>query len=133
MANNANTRPKIMTIYKIRHRVTGKFSSGGYRPVWKDKGKSWLTRGPLSSHFTGLSQTSRNFYDENAEVVVYELVVKETSPTLDWIAASRQRAAKREAERQRHYLNTQLQNKQAELERTRAQLARLEKELGVKK
>ena len=49
----------VQSIYKIRHKVTGKFSKGGYYVSadgtygWTDKGgKIWDTIGKLRSHIT---------------------------------------------------------------------------------
>ncbi|MGF2049670.1 hypothetical protein ACQUET_13355, partial [Lactococcus lactis] len=34
-------------VYKIRHRKTGKYSSGTRWPHWSDNGKEWKTLGAL--------------------------------------------------------------------------------------
>lgn len=37
-------------LYKIRHRETGLYSTGGQWPSWTRSGKTWTTLGTLRSH-----------------------------------------------------------------------------------
>lgn len=49
-----------MEYYKIRHRTTGLFSSGGNLPVFRKTGKIWpLTQ--LKSHLRMIQKSRRNF------------------------------------------------------------------------
>jgi len=64
--------------YKIRHRGTGLYSTGGIRPGWTAKGKIWHSLGTLRSH---LSQHIGNGYrstDTSAWQVI-EVEVRESN------------------------------------------------------
>lgn len=48
-----------MKLYRIRHKLTGQFSKGGYDPIqnpkgegrgWSKRGKVWTGLGPLKNH-----------------------------------------------------------------------------------
>lgn len=82
-------------IFKIRA-MNGTFSAGGSSPHFSMTGKVWKRRGDVSSHFTQLNTSGRQYYERMGAVVV-ELVTTEVSatPASDWIDA----AAGREAER----------------------------------
>jgi hypothetical protein len=80
-----------MKLYKIRHKVTDKYSKGGsYVPgngtgsLWTDEGrsKSWDTIGKLRSHITShMSDGYRSGTDMSEwEVVEYETRVVEVKP-----------------------------------------------------
>lgn len=73
---------KIKTLYKIRHKLTGKWKKAGSRPAWHDKnGKTWLGIGPVRLHLN-LYRTPdlRDWLPEikadieNWEVVAFEVV-----------------------------------------------------------
>lgn len=42
----------LSTVYKIRRKSDGKFSTGGCDPSWSRNGKAWATRALLRSHLT---------------------------------------------------------------------------------
>lgn len=80
--------------FKIRHKVTGLYSSGGSdaahssdgvnSSVWKKNGKIWAGTGPLRSHLALIVERRGNM--ENWEVV--ELALTEISgiPAVDMIS-----------------------------------------------
>jgi hypothetical protein len=39
-----------MTVYKIRRKSDGLFSTGGIAPAFSPKGKTWTNRGALTNH-----------------------------------------------------------------------------------
>ena len=75
-----------MTLYKIRDKGTGLFSTGGAYVKWHTKGKEWRTLGHLRAHLTMIKDSLDSFrkYNKNptqwvgpytnAEIVVFELV-----------------------------------------------------------
>ena len=88
----------MSSLYKIRSKKTGLFSTGGVWPKWSKLGKIWTVRGHISSHFTALSPNGRREYLNNdAEIVEVELVVKSVTPVADFIAEAGQRKVEREA------------------------------------
>jgi hypothetical protein len=85
-----------LTYYKIRHRVTGKYSKGssysnaeGDNSYWSAKGgKTWDTLGKLRAHITMHlpSGSYRKGTDmSNWEVIEYNVVVKEVKGISDII------------------------------------------------
>lgn len=47
-----------MTFYKIRHKVTGLWSAGGYYTSWRKKGgKVWRDRRALSLHLSMIRES----------------------------------------------------------------------------
>lgn len=87
---------KPLTYYKIRHRVTGKFSKGsgyanaeGTNTYWTDRGgKTWDTLGKLRSHITQ-HLPDRNYGPgtnmTDWEVIEYTVTVKEVKGIMDVI------------------------------------------------
>jgi len=72
------------TVYKIRDRETGLFSSGGHNPRWEKDGKIWRTMANLKSHLTRLSPNFRHHdpgFHANAEIV--ECVISAVPLDLD--------------------------------------------------
>lgn len=115
-----------ITVFKIRSKTTGMFSTGGQSPGWSKKGKTWNMRGHISTHLAGLDATGRAEYRKHdAEVV--ECVIREenvaTVSVADWLADVECRKADKEAAR-----------KNAHDERMRAQrfaeYQKLQKEFG---
>jgi hypothetical protein len=92
----------MSSLYKIRSKKTGLFSTGGQWPKWSKLGKIWTVRGHISSHFTGLSPNGRREYQNNdAEIVEIELIVKSVTPVEELIAdAKRRKEIREEAARQ---------------------------------
>jgi hypothetical protein len=63
-------------VYKIRHKQTGLYSSGGSTPRWNARGKTWTSRGPLNAHLGLVMDTEWRRADmKNWEIV--ELEVRE--------------------------------------------------------
>ena len=63
------------TMYRIRDRETGKFSTGGACPKWTKHGKVWKNKTVLVAHLNMLRDSYRRYYDPTRyEVVEYELV-----------------------------------------------------------
>lgn len=88
-----------MKLWKIRN-PAGKFSTGGTRPKFTDKGKTWEYRHHVLSHIRSIdddvhrrgntsSDRSNLKPPENTyagcEVVEYELVEAGSSPVQEWI------------------------------------------------
>jgi hypothetical protein len=110
------------TIFKIRNKADGLFSSGGMDPSWSKKGKRWRGIGPLKNH---LNLIKRRVY-AGCEVVEIEVTFKETSNYLvaDLLDARDKKRADEIADRKAQRL--------AEEENRKRQLARqLIKEFGV--
>jgi len=82
-----------MIVYKIRHKVTGKYSKGGsYVPsngmgsLWTDegKGKTWDTMGKLRSHITShIGKYSGTTDMSEWEVVEYTMHVTDVKPLIN--------------------------------------------------
>lgn len=90
-----------MFIYRIRSKKTGLYSKGGTMPSFSKNGKVWNRRSHINSHFTQLHKIGKETYIEHdVEVLEYELTEVQLSVTSgsDWLNASVERAAEREAE-----------------------------------
>ena len=59
------------TVYKIRRKSDGLFSTGGTSPTFTKKGKAWSGKGPLHLH---LSQFNNGRVYEGCEIVGFEYV-----------------------------------------------------------
>lgn len=115
-----------ITVFKIRSKTTGMFSTGGHNPGWSKKGKMWNMRGHVSNHLSGLYRTGRETYrDNDAEVI--ECVIREENvdaiPVSEWLAAVEQYKADKETARKQAH---------ADRERARrlAEYQKLQKEFG---
>ena len=75
-------------IYKVRNKVTGKFSTGGISPSFTNKGKSWSSIGPLKTHLRQIS--SRNYFND-CEVVEYQMVENATTPLNQFYSKEQQK------------------------------------------
>lgn len=109
-----------ITVFKIRSKTTGMFSTGGQSPGWSKKGKTWNMRGHVSTHLSGLYRTGRETYRANdAEVV--ECVIREenvaTVPVAEWIADVERRKADKETARANASAERQRQQRYAEYQR----------------
>jgi hypothetical protein len=64
------------TVYKIRDRETGLFSTGGEEPEWTGCGKAWAGTGPLRAHLTliahGMHRYGRRNPYDGADVVAFQ-------------------------------------------------------------
>lgn len=65
-------------VYKIRHKVTGLYSTGSSSPQWKKTGKIWQTKAALSNHLSMLNQYAELLMKHYADAEVVEFVVEET-------------------------------------------------------
>ncbi len=83
----------VKTVYKIRHKPTGLFSTGGTDPQFTSKGKVWSTIGHLKNH---LNLATENYYNpkwvgmrtefkkySESEIVTYQMVSEEQPPPFD--------------------------------------------------
>ncbi len=61
-----------MTLYKIRDRATGLFSTGGRRPGWNKKGKYWNSMGTLRAHLS-LVHDAGNQYRGGYDIVQFQV------------------------------------------------------------
>lgn len=115
-----------ITVFKIRSKTTGMFSTGGQSPGWSKKGKTWNQRGHVSTHLSGLYRTGRETYRDNQAEVV-ECVIREenvgVTPVSEWISAVEQRKADKELARKQAAEDRQRQQRYAEYQR-------LQKEFG---
>lgn len=76
-----------MQVYKIRHKESGLYSTGGsYRPGWSKTGKTWNNRGALSRHLSQYQPKDKESVYGDAEIIVLKVVetVESNIPVLDW-------------------------------------------------
>lgn len=84
-----------MQFYRIRHKETGLFSSGGKYPKWNKRGKVWNSLVNLQAHLAIVTNSLRRWHhttgqripDEaspyaNAEIVEYNMVEGCVCPVL---------------------------------------------------
>ena len=97
-----------MTVfYKIRHKKTGKFSTGGWRPSWTKSGKVWNEIHHLQSHLRegghiqGPMGAGCGLYSKykDSEIVKFELNELEAIPVVEEV--ERLRARQVDLDRQR--------------------------------
>ena len=74
----------MLSIFKVRQKSTGKFSTGSSVPRLKKNGKFWAARAHVGNHFA-LMEDARTMHDvynnaDDFEVVEFELVEKKTYP-----------------------------------------------------
>jgi hypothetical protein len=112
-----------ISLYKIRHKTTGLFSSGGAHPRWTKKGKAWTNIGHIKTHFQGVPDHILRSTYKDAEIVEYEVTelnAREMTEIFDEIATAKIAKAKKiEAAR-----------KKATEDRERALLSSLQKKYG---
>jgi hypothetical protein len=65
-------------VYKIRHKVTGLYSTGSSSPQWKKTGKIWQTKAALSNHLSMINQYAELLMKHYTDAEVVEIVVEET-------------------------------------------------------
>lgn len=110
----------MVKIYKIRRTTDELFSTGGWHPVFAEKGKVWATRGAISGHFSNFDEPHKNKLYKDCEVVCYEVseVAVETTPVYDWrLSDSTVRAKMREQEQLEQAAKEEAAREIAELER----------------
>lgn len=109
-----------ITIYKIRSRVTGLYSTGGGTPGWSKKGKTWNQRGHVSNHLHGLYPAGKRTYIEHAAEVVTCIIREEdveTTAVSDWLAGVEQRKAEKEAKAKKAFDDRQKAKRFAEYQK----------------
>jgi hypothetical protein len=76
----------ILEIYKIRRKSDGLFSTGGLKPKFSKKGKSWPSRGNVTNHLSLFTYEKRKFYYDDCEVVciLYQELNTESIDVSDW-------------------------------------------------
>ena len=110
-----------MLVYKIRHKTTGLFSTGGCSPSWTKKGKMWTTKAALSNH---LGLVGGGVY-KDAELLSFEVVeVLVDTLSLEDINEAR---LKRKEEREAVY---QARVEEWKREQRLAEYEKLKKEFG---
>lgn len=67
-------------VYKIRNKLTGRFSTGGLYPKWTKTGKSWRTKTNLSRHLTLLGEKGVWHLYKNCEILEYEVILTSSTP-----------------------------------------------------
>ena len=74
------------TVYRIRRKTDGLFSTGGWNPVFRKEGKSWASAGAIRIHFSNLDKQHRNQIYQNCEVVAYQVTETESETVnySDW-------------------------------------------------
>ena len=65
-------------MFKIRHKITGLYSRGGYEPVFDKKGKVWRGINHVRSHITLIRDSPRSYKKckedmKNWEIVEYQM------------------------------------------------------------
>jgi len=61
-------------MYKIRHKETGLYSSGGAYPRWTKRGKVWYALHHIAAHLRLNSDHKKIFYG-NAEIVYFQVSI----------------------------------------------------------
>jgi len=90
----------MITVYKIRHKVTGLFSTGGSYPSFREKGKTWSGTGQVRNHLAMHAGKESRYYSrpkhhdfDNWEVV--EIAIQESemkcTPAAEFAASKKKR------------------------------------------
>lgn len=116
----------MASVFKIRSKKTGLFSTGGGRPSFSKKGKQWAGLGPVKNHIHCLDSHGKSIYNrEEAELVEYEIIQYEVSvkPFSDFCQEVVRALADKEAERQQRF-------EESQKEIRRQQFLKLQSEFG---
>lgn len=108
------------TIYKIRRNADGLFSSGSVYPRFSEKGKTWSSRGAVTSHLALFDDRGKAKHYTGCVVVAYRVVEEEdnTVDVLEWRPAdSTVRAKELQEQRRLEWEKEKRQREIAELER----------------
>jgi hypothetical protein len=122
----------MKSVYKIRRKTDGLFSTGGAHPRFNAKGKIWTARNHVTSHIGqvgGYGKKLKDFYSD-CDVVLLELVENEIEvvPAMEWKETDKTARAKElEEARQRKYELEALERKRARLMK---ELSDIGKKLG---
>ena len=128
----------MTTIFKIRRKSDGLFSTGGTSPKFEERGKAWKARNHVTSHMTQIEQAYDSYrhhstvedYYEDCEVVEFEVTETQINaiPVLEWTEAPSTTRKKELAEqRYQERVRQSLESKKQWLE---AELAELSKKIG---
>ena len=108
-------------VYKIRKKgTTDLFSSGGRRPCWKPKGKTWTQLGHLTAHIGLLSSTALPPIYQDAEVVEFEIMEVRTQDASDVFQGIQERREKQARKRQEAVQKFNRESELRELRRLQA-------------
>lgn len=66
-------------LYKIRHDITGLYSTGGYYPRWTKSGKTWSQLGTLRAHLSSHLGNSWRAGTDMSQWRVVEIEIRETA------------------------------------------------------
>lgn len=125
----------MTTVFRIRRKSDGLFSTGGTSPKFDSKGKVWKARNHVTSHMTQIGHQYYNpkkkeDYYHDCEVVEYEIVETEVNatPALEWKESPKtQRSKQLQEERRDRYELERILARKKQLE---AELAELSKKIG---
>jgi hypothetical protein len=111
----------MMLVYKIKNPL-GLYSSGGMCPSFNKTGKTWSSRGHVSSHLAQFADKEKHVYYTNCVVVAIEIKEEECEEinVSEWKNSDKTERAK-ELKKQKQLI----QNK----ERNQKEIERLTKEL----
>jgi len=124
----------MTTVFKIRRKSDGLFSTGGTTPTFNKKGKEWKARGHVSSHMKQVgsyySRKTKTDYYSDCEVVTFEVIMNEVEviPALEWKESDKTIRSRelQEIKRKAYELEYAMRQKQ----RLEAELAALNKRIG---
>jgi hypothetical protein len=117
----------MKTVYKIRRKSDGLFSTGGMSPHFNEKGKIWNQRGHVSNHMANFRKSELDRFYGNCEVVLYQVeeTELETLPATEWkVTKETARAKELQEQRRREYM---IEYKKREIKRLEQQLEVLKK------
>lgn len=106
-----------MKIYKIRHKLTGLFSTGGSNPFWTKKGKTWSSIGHVKSHISGVVDYG---YRDKSDMVNWEIIEIEVSETLTPLCTANDIANEKIKKNKEHELKLASERAERELQRKKA-------------
>lgn len=71
-----------LKVYKVRDKDTGLYSSGGSKPKWSKKGKTWGNKGAVTNHLNMFCNSwSEDVKDLPEEWEIVEMIIKEEDVT----------------------------------------------------
>ena len=122
----------MKTVYKIRRKSDGLFSTGGSWPSFNKKGKIWTARNHVTAHIGqvgGYGKKLKDFYSD-CEVVLFEIVENELEAVsaMEWKETDKTTRTKELEEiRRKKYEVESLARRKAELEK---EIASINKRIG---
>jgi hypothetical protein len=115
----------MTTVYKIRNKDTGLFSTGGTYPRWTKAGKVWKQKGHLTVHLTMIEKNVRPArYGADCEVVEYEITETEGGSVAvsSWNELAKIRRLAKEAKRAAKWEAAKKAARLKEFERLKAEI-----------